>query len=45
MPSVCEQPVAWQEFLSYEDKYLRGGKGQGMKGAAAPDSRADLATS
>ena len=34
IPSVCEQPVAWQEFLSYDDKYLRGGKGQGMKGAA-----------
>lgn len=31
-PSVCEQPVSWQEFLSYEDKYLRGGKTQGMKG-------------
>ncbi len=26
--SVCEQPVAWQEFLSFEDKYLRGGKGE-----------------
>ena len=25
--SVCEQPVAWQEFLSFDDKYLRGGKG------------------
>ena len=24
--SVCEQPVAWQEFLSFEDKYMRGGK-------------------
>ena len=24
--SVCEQPVAWQEFLSFDDKYLRGGK-------------------
>jgi len=34
IPSVCEQPVAWQEFLSYEDKYLRGDKAQGMKGAA-----------
>lgn len=30
--SVCEEPVAWQEFLSYEDKYMRGGKTQGMKG-------------
>lgn len=27
--SVCEQPVAWQEFLSFDDKYLRGGKSGG----------------
>ncbi|MCC7367717.1 MAG: D-alanine--D-alanine ligase [Chloroflexi bacterium] len=26
--SVCEQPIAWAEILSYEDKYLRGGKGK-----------------
>jgi D-alanine-D-alanine ligase len=25
--SVCEQPVAWEDFLSFDDKYLRGGKG------------------
>jgi D-alanine-D-alanine ligase len=30
--SVCEQPVSWEQFLSYEDKYIRGGKSQGMKG-------------
>jgi D-alanine-D-alanine ligase len=24
--SVCEMPVAWEEFLSYDDKYMRGGK-------------------
>jgi D-alanine-D-alanine ligase len=24
--SVCEQPVAWEEFLSFQDKYMRGGK-------------------
>ncbi len=30
--SVCEQPVTWESFLSYEDKYIRGGKSQGMKG-------------
>jgi D-alanine-D-alanine ligase len=30
--SVCEQPVAWESFLSYDDKYIRGGKSQGMKG-------------
>jgi D-alanine-D-alanine ligase len=29
---VLEQPVHWDEFLSYEDKYLRGGT-QGMKSA------------
>lgn len=31
--SVCEQPVAGEGFLSFEDKYMRGGKGEGMKGA------------
>lgn len=30
--SVCEQPVS-AGTLSYEEKYLRGGKGKGMKGA------------
>jgi D-alanine-D-alanine ligase len=30
--SVLEQPVSWDEFLSFEDKYTRGGGG-GMKGA------------
>lgn len=29
--SVLEQPVTWEDFLSYEDKYLRGG--EGMKSA------------
>jgi D-alanine-D-alanine ligase len=29
--SVLEQPVSWQEFLSFEEKYLRGG--EGMKSA------------
>ena len=27
--SVCEQPVKSEELLSYEDKYLRGNKGDG----------------
>ena len=32
--SVCEQPVSWREFLSFEDKYMRGGgKGGGSGGA------------
>ncbi|MGA9875556.1 MAG: D-alanine--D-alanine ligase family protein [Solirubrobacteraceae bacterium] len=32
--SVCEQPVAAEDFLSFEDKYMGGGgKSEGMKGA------------
>jgi D-alanine-D-alanine ligase len=27
--SVCEQPIPWEEFLSFSDKYMRGGKGGG----------------
>lgn len=30
--SLCEQPIT-TTTLSYEDKYMRGGKNQGMKGA------------
>ena len=26
--SVCEQPVNWAEFLTFEDKYLKGAKSQ-----------------
>ncbi|MCR4431306.1 MAG: D-alanine--D-alanine ligase [Tepidanaerobacteraceae bacterium] len=33
--SLCEMPVSWQEFLSYEDKYLHNdGAKTGMKGAS-----------
>ncbi len=32
-PSVLEQPISFEEFLTYEDKYLRGGAASGMKGA------------
>lgn len=32
--SVCEQPVSWREFLSYDDKYMRGSSTKGMKSAA-----------
>jgi D-alanine-D-alanine ligase len=31
--SLCEQPVAAEEFLSFEDKYMSGAKAEGMKGA------------
>lgn len=32
--SLCEQPVAAEHFLSFEDKYMGDGKGEGMKSAA-----------
>jgi D-alanine-D-alanine ligase len=31
--SVCEQPLASEGLLSFEDKYMRSGKAQGMKSA------------
>ena len=36
--SLCEQPVSWKEFLTFEEKYLRGGKG--TKGAKAGGAKA-----
>jgi len=34
--SLCEEPVAWEEFLSFDDKYLHGGGGKGgVKGSGA----------
>lgn len=30
--SVCEQPINWEEFLTFEDKYTRGGKNSGESG-------------
>jgi D-alanine-D-alanine ligase len=40
--SVCEQPVAWEEFLTFSDKYLRGGKGGGEGGAKSGEGMAGL---
>lgn len=40
-PSVCEQPIAWTEILSYEDKYLRGG-GKGKGGGGSGEGMASL---
>ena len=41
--SCCEEPVSWQDFLTFEDKYLRGGK-SGKSGGAktAPAKIANL---
>ena len=33
--SVCEEPAGCDEILSYQDKYLRGGKGKNADGAIA----------
>jgi D-alanine-D-alanine ligase len=31
--SMCEQPVSWEEFLTFEEKYMHGNTAGGMKGA------------
>lgn len=33
--SVCERPIGSDEILSYEDKYIGGGKSSGSKGMAS----------
>lgn len=39
--SVCEQPVAWEEFLTFSNKYIRGNKSGGAKqqGMASQDRK------
>ncbi|HWQ59092.1 MAG TPA: D-alanine--D-alanine ligase family protein [Clostridia bacterium] len=32
--SLCEQPVSWEEFLTFDQKYLAGSKGKGMENLA-----------
>ena len=32
--SVCERPLSSRDFLSYEDKYLRGGKQGGLSASS-----------
>lgn len=41
--SVCEQPIAGEQFLSFEDKYMGGGK-ETAKVSAAPGSAGQSAT-
>lgn len=37
MPSLCEQPVSWDAFLSFDQKYMRGaGKGMESLGRKIP---------
>jgi D-alanine-D-alanine ligase len=35
--SVCDQPIPWEEFLSFSDKYMRGGKVAKSGGMAAQE--------
>jgi D-alanine-D-alanine ligase len=37
--SVCEQPVPWEQFLSFSDKYMRGGKSTKAQGMASLERR------
>lgn len=32
--SLCEEPLGWKEFLSYEDKYINNSKGSEGKGGS-----------
>lgn len=46
--SVCEQPIPGERFLSFEDKYMSGGKGDGKQqapGAEGPGHDRDAAAS
>lgn len=38
--SVCEQPVQWEEFLTFEDKYMHGGKSGKNQKQSGMDSMA-----
>jgi len=29
--SLCEQPVSWEDFLTFDDKYMRSNSGKGME--------------
>ena len=42
--SVTEMPVKWTEFLSFEEKYLRGGKGTKGSGAKAGGAKGGMAS-
>ena len=44
IPSVCEQPIPAAGVLSYEDKYLRGGKGQETPAPPSPEESAAAAS-
>lgn len=34
--SLCEKPLGWKEFLSFDDKYMQGGKGSKSKTREIP---------
>lgn len=42
--SVLEQPVSWEEFLTYEEKYMRGGEGMKSAERIIPAPLDDLLT-
>lgn len=42
--STLEQPLAWDEFLSYEDKYLRGDEGMKSAERIIPAPLGDMLT-
>ena len=42
--SLCEKPLGWKEFLSFDDKYMQGGKGSKSKTREIPAPISDELT-
>ncbi|MBR6252368.1 MAG: D-alanine--D-alanine ligase [Clostridia bacterium] len=40
--SCCEEPISWKDFLTFEDKYLRGGKSSKGGAKTAPTKIANM---
>ena len=43
-PSVCEMPTRWDEFLTFDEKYLHGGKNGGGKTGGAKNAAGGMET-
>ena len=43
-PSVCEMPTRWDEFLTFDEKYLHGGKNGGGKTGGSKSAAGGMET-
>ena len=44
IPSVCEMPTRWDEFLTFDEKYLHGGKNGGGKTGGSKSAAGGMET-